>query len=335
MSKFAALSTLLVAVLACGLLAAPAQAVQRARTFVASYGSDSNPCTFGSPCKTFQHAVDVVAAGGEVTAIDSAGFGPISISHAVTITSPAGIEAGIVAVAGGDAIDINAGSTDAIILRGLTLNGSGVGYNGVVFTSGASLTVSDCVVENFAYSASDHTGNGILIVPSTNDIFYFDINNSVVANNQNIGIYYHPPSGVPLMYGTINHVTANSNIWSAMTFDTTLAGASVTYVTVSNSVASNTGRDGIYADLNSAAGATMTVMVDNVAISNGGDSGILAYHTVHVLLSHSAISGNLYGIGNSTSPNTFYSYGDNRINGNGTDIGVGGGFTAMTSAPTK
>src|SRR5215469_11342709 len=92
--------------LACSLATTPAKA--RARVFVASYGSDSNPCTFGSPCKTFQHAHDVVDAGGEVTAIDSAGFGPISITKAVTITSPAGVEAGIVPLAGGDGIDINA-----------------------------------------------------------------------------------------------------------------------------------------------------------------------------------------------------------------------------------
>jgi len=35
-------------------------------------------------------------AGGEVTAIDSAGFGPINITKAVTITSPDGVEAGVV-----------------------------------------------------------------------------------------------------------------------------------------------------------------------------------------------------------------------------------------------
>src|SRR5580704_14130793 len=76
---------------------APSHAAARDRVFVASYGSDSNPCTFGSPCKTFQQAVNVVADSGEVTAIDSAGFGPLSISNkSVTITSPAGIEAGIV-----------------------------------------------------------------------------------------------------------------------------------------------------------------------------------------------------------------------------------------------
>src|SRR6266849_4413627 len=113
--------------LAATLPAIPAHA--RARVFVASYGSDSNPCTFLAPCRNFQQAVNVVDAGGEVTAIDSAGFGPISISHAVTITSPNGVEAGIVTVAGGNAIDITAGPSDAFVLRGLTLNGGGIAYN--------------------------------------------------------------------------------------------------------------------------------------------------------------------------------------------------------------
>jgi hypothetical protein len=56
--------------------------------FVASYGSDANPCTFLSPCRNFQQGVNVVDSGGEVTAIDSAGFGPLLIDRAVTITSP-------------------------------------------------------------------------------------------------------------------------------------------------------------------------------------------------------------------------------------------------------
>ena len=54
-----------------------------ARFFVASYGNDADQCTFGSPCKTFQHAVDVADAGGEVTAIDGAGYGAITITKAV------------------------------------------------------------------------------------------------------------------------------------------------------------------------------------------------------------------------------------------------------------
>src|SRR6516225_9884271 len=132
--------TLLAAALTCSLFSVPAQA-QRARVFVASYGNDNNPCTFGSPCKTFQQAVNVVDPGGEITAIDSAGFGPISINKAVSITSPNGVEAGIVPISGGNAITIGAGPNDAVELYGLTVDGSGVGNNGIVFTSGAKLTI--------------------------------------------------------------------------------------------------------------------------------------------------------------------------------------------------
>src|SRR6202167_738463 len=88
---------------ACSLFAMPAKAAARDRVFVASYGNDANPCTFGSPCKTFQNALGVVAPGGEITAIDSAGFGPVTINKAITITSPNGVEAGIAAAAGLDA----------------------------------------------------------------------------------------------------------------------------------------------------------------------------------------------------------------------------------------
>ena len=58
-----------------------------------------------------------------------------SITKAVTITSPDGVEAGIVPAAGRDAIDINARPCDSVVLRGLTLNGSDIAFNGVVFNS--------------------------------------------------------------------------------------------------------------------------------------------------------------------------------------------------------
>ena len=131
--------TLLAAVFVCTHFATHAHAAARDRVFVASYGSDSNPCTFGSPCKTFQQAVNTVAPGGEVTAIDSAGFGPITITQSVTITSPDGVEAGIVAAANGNAITINAPPTSInVVLRGLTLDGANVGSNGIVWGDPAS-----------------------------------------------------------------------------------------------------------------------------------------------------------------------------------------------------
>jgi hypothetical protein len=284
--------------LACTLYAAPAQA--RARVFVASYGNDANPCTFGSPCKTFQHAHDVVDAGGEVTAIDSAGFGPINITKAVTITSPDGVEAGIVPGTYGDGIDINAGPGDTIVLRGLTIEGSANGFNGIVFNSGASLTVTNCVVQHFYVQAGfdNVLGNGIFIVP-TSSTASFAITNTMVLNNS-VGIY-------ALANGVVDHVVITSNSWGIV------GNSGQGVVAISNSVVSNSVQDGIIAE------AALT-SIDNVSVVNNGANGIVADGSAKVLLGRSVITGNGIGVLNSTTGNTLYTYKDNRIYGNGTDI---------------
>jgi len=184
---------------ACTFATAPAHA--RARVFVASYGNDANPCTFGSPCKTFQQAVNVVDAGGEVTAIDSAGFGPINITKSVSITSPAGIEAGIVPTAGGNAITIAAGAENEINLRGLIIEGSFTGATGIVFSSGGTLTIQDTVVRDFINS-------GIGLTP--NSSAHFAVSNTSVINNGGHGIFFQPSGGQPV-FATFNRVEAYHN----------------------------------------------------------------------------------------------------------------------------
>ena len=163
----------------------PAQA-QRARVFVASYGSDSNPCSFTQPCRTFQAAVTAVLAGGEVTAIDSAGFSPMTINKAVTITSPPGIEAGIAPSAGGTAITIAAGPTDVVVLRGLTLEGAATGQTEIAFADGAGLEILDCVIRNF-------TQTGISVGPGT--FISLLISNTRVLDNPTAGIALEPAQG--------------------------------------------------------------------------------------------------------------------------------------------
>src|SRR5262249_32923042 len=62
----------------------PLQA-QPARVFVAAQGSDANACTFAAPCRTFQHAHDVVAANGEIDVLEPAGYGAVIIIKAISI----------------------------------------------------------------------------------------------------------------------------------------------------------------------------------------------------------------------------------------------------------
>jgi hypothetical protein len=304
--------TILATALVCSLASVPAYA--RARVFVASYGSDANPCTFGSPCKTFQHAHDVVDAGGEVTAIDSAGFGPINIMKAVTITSPDGVEAGIVPAVGGNAIAINAPAGDTVVLRGLTLDGSGVAANGIVFNSGGSLRVVNCVAQNFVFINGIQSGFGILIQPSSGTV-EFVITDTKVSNNVNAGIGYLP-SGSPNTRGVIDRVVASSNL-VGINVATTGSSGDVMLAAISNSITSNNDNVGIYVTNNPS--GTFLLSIDNIS-ATGNATGISAANTSTVLLGRSVITGNNIGVENGTA--TFFTYKDNRISGNysGTDI---------------
>jgi hypothetical protein len=305
--RIAVSMTVLATTLACSLASAPAHA--RARVFVASYGNDSNPCTFLSPCKTFQQAVNVVDPGGEVTAIDSAGFGPINITKAVTIASPAGVEAGIAAPASSSAaIGINAGTSDIINLSGLTLDGANVHDSvGLQFASGASLNIRDSVIRNFDCC-------GINFAPSqptntTQNQFYMS-HTLVSNNNEGVQIY---PSGIGTTLGVFDHVAMVNNKSDGVTFS---ANATQTIsFTVTESVVANNNVGIIAASNNS--GALVNIMVRNSTIANNslglsaeGNSGATIFVT------RSAITGNTTGWNTLAGSAMVLSYADNTIDGN-------------------
>src|SRR5215471_667232 len=96
-------------------------AFAQTRVFVSGSGSDANPCTLAAPCRSFQQAHNTVLAGGEIVALDAAGYGPLNITKALTVTA-IGIEASITSNSTTPtAITINAGTSDVVTIRGLTL----------------------------------------------------------------------------------------------------------------------------------------------------------------------------------------------------------------------
>ena len=310
MTKLASLLTLLTTVLVCLLPSAPALAL-RDRVFVASYGSDTNPCTFGSPCKTFQQAVDVVAPGGEVTAIDSAGFGTMTIIHAVTVTSPNGIEAGIAAPASGAAaITINAGSNDVVSLNGLTLDGDAVTTTkGILFNSGGGLQIQNSVIRNFEY--------GIDFVPSASS--QLSVFNTLVANNALHAIYI-APTGSGTTVAVLRFVEMLNNLNSGLIVGSS-AGQTVN-VTVSDCVSANNNNAGIGAG--SSNGTPLNVTVRNCIITGNQNTGVVAEASAGnngtgttLSVARSTITGN--GTGWFASQGAAVtSFGDNNISNNGT-----------------
>jgi len=290
---------LLATAVACSFATAPAHA--RARVFVASYGNDANPCTFGSPCKTFQQAVNVVDAGGEVTAIDSAGFGPINISKAVTITSPDGVEAGIVpAVSGGNSITINAGPGDDVSLSGLTMDGGGTG-NGILFDSGKSLTVENSRMRHFTH--------GILFQPNASSSL--TVSNSLLSANYD-GIIAIP-TGSGSFTIVINRGEAINNINNGIEVDGNNCTGTVN-VTVSDSVVSGNTDAGIFGGTDSSHAPT-TIMVFRSVIANNSTGLFSSGVGATLFLAYSTVTGNAGGW--AAGPGVLQSYGNNSINGNG------------------
>src|SRR6266480_6070986 len=92
------------------------------RSFVASSGSDSNPCSRDLPCRSFNTAIGATTAGGEVVALDSAGYGVASINGSITIVGAPCVHAGVSAFTG-SAITVNAGTTNVVTVRNLYING--------------------------------------------------------------------------------------------------------------------------------------------------------------------------------------------------------------------
>src|ERR1041384_3149945 len=95
---------------------------QASRTWVSGVGDDANPCSRTAPCKTFAGAISKTAAGGEIDALDPAGYGAVTITKAMTIDGGGGQGASGL-VAGTNGIAVQAGASDVVILRNLRING--------------------------------------------------------------------------------------------------------------------------------------------------------------------------------------------------------------------
>jgi hypothetical protein len=130
---------------------------QATRTWVSGVGDDANPCSRTAPCKTFAGAISKTAAGGEISVLDPGGFGGVTITKSITLDGD-GTLAGILA-ANTNAIIINAGANDVIVLRNISLHGGGTGTNGIRFLAGGSLVVEHCEFTGFLQNNIDVSQN--------------------------------------------------------------------------------------------------------------------------------------------------------------------------------
>ena len=276
------------------------------RTFVSGLGSDANLCTRSAPCRSFQRAHDLVDSGGEVIAIDSAGYGPVAITKSVTIIGD-GVYAGINTNALNAILIATPGIT--VNLRSLIIAGLGTADRGIYATDFTVLHIENCIISGFVME-------GILVAPSGGGPRRVNIEDSIVRNNQSIGIVLDGIAST--LKATVERTRMEKNNSG---LDSRGTGATVI---IRGCLASGNTGSGFAAEL----GGVLNI---EKGVSSNNGTGISASVGATVTVSDSMVTNNT-GVGFSSStipPSTFLSRGNNTVAGNN----GGGAQTSGTISP--
>ena len=238
------LSVMLRSIVVCAAIicaATPVLATTYTRTWVSGKGVDSTDCgPIAAPCRTLQRAYFNTNAAGEINILDGAGYGSLDITKPISIVNDGAGVAGVLASAGSPGINISTGANDTVILRGLTIEGAGVGSNGIRFTNGGSLTISNVTIQGFTQTNGDGSiGNGIYLRPGSGSP-RVAITNTNISDNGFAAIRYKPSSGGKIFVDR----TVMANNAHGFVGDTTSSSSEPSYVMITNSVAANNNSNG-------------------------------------------------------------------------------------------
>lgn len=187
-------ATLLLAVLSATVLAQHAAAAGASRTWVSGVGDDAYPCSRTAPCKTLAVAISRTAEGGEINAVDSGGFGAVTITHGITIDLSS-VEGGILNPAT-NGITVNVPANEDVILRGLDIVGAKTfpvpatgcanqGINGIRILSARSVTIENTTI-------TEQSNSAIEIIPGATTNPKVFVNGVTMRNNCINGINVAP-----------------------------------------------------------------------------------------------------------------------------------------------
>ena len=285
------------------------------RTFVASTGLDTNPCSRTSPCRSFAAALVETAPSGEIIVLDSAGYGPVTIGQSVSIISPASVYAGVTATSGDGIMISGTGQSDIVVLHGLTINGGGTGSVGVWAGDGTtSIAIGEVHVESCNIAGFS---NGIVVSPNSDS--YLFVSDTLVRGIGTYGVIASP-TGIGTARVAVDRLRAERIGFTAVAFFGTQAMG-----TVANSLFGGNS-NAIYAQGG-------TIDVDHCTIVQNM-LGISAAMNGSVRVSNTVIVSN--GIGLSGSSVLTRITGDpvnpvktNTLTGNTTNGSFGGTFTAQ------
>lgn len=317
------------------------------RTFVSTGGSDGNPCSLAQPCRSFASAIAQTDPGGELIVLDSGGYGAVAVTKAVSIVAPPGVYAGI-SVFSGDGVTVNAGASDTVVLRGLSINGQG-GATGVNVLQAARVRVESCTISGLSGSGIVHAAgaaevialdsvvrdngasglrlavSGRLVVDHTrsehNGAYGLDVAPSVaitpamatVSDSVFVG---NAQSGVNVVAGVANsrafiHIERSilsQNTGDGFSASTQASGAVAVVMLSRNAISRNFGAG---ASIAGTVAGTMTAHFSDNAIASNNNGGLHADGGAEVEASANAFASNAVTDMLQTNGATFITFGDN------------------------
>jgi hypothetical protein len=288
--------------------------------WVSSNGSDANNCSQTSPCATF---AGVIGKGGfsQINCLGSGNYGALNAAT-LSITSSIIIDCGegnvgemqISTIAGGNAaININASSALTVVLRHLSLNGSGVSGSGTygIFTQSfpsGTLIVENCTIHGFGAGGIEFDpslGRGTLVV-----------SNSLLYGNGGESIKVAPSSGqiASVAIDGVKIINGADGL--------SLEGAGVVAGTIRHSLVGLNSNVGIFV---SATGGVFFSVEESTIVDNLQQGIRTTSAAAIVNVGASTIGGN--GTGVRSDAGSIISFGNNQMSANGSN----GTFTSTTA----
>ena len=295
--------------LAVALGSSPALALNT-RSFVASFGSDASTCARTQPCRTLQVAHDKTVAGGEVNMIDVAGFGTLVITKSLSVVNDGVGSAGVLVPPGVDGVTVNAGSNDIVNLRGLMIEGAGIGGSGITILSAKAVTIQRCTIHNLV--------NHGIVVLNANPV-QVTVSDTYIAGVGLVGVVVQP-TGTTTVTAVLNRLEVyNSGSHGIAPMGNQTFG--VSKMTVIDTISAQNGGHGFYVYENSCSSGNSSVLqLIRVNAHHNAPVGVEADGSCASLVLTGATLLDYpfpYALSNGATGST---YGDNAMQGWGDDL---------------
>jgi hypothetical protein len=299
-----------------GALSMPA----RAQFYVANNGTGT-ACTLAAPCRTLQAAYIAASASSfvpEIKCLTAGDYAEMIVTTSVTVDCTG---TGGAIIASGTAVAINGTTPVVVTLRGLVLQGVGLGPTAVAFNGSGELHVENCRISGWqghgiGIGIDFHPASGANTLAVIDSIFDF---NGLSASGGGIVVQ---PTGSASAHAVIEGSKFTSNTYGI--FANGMGTTGIIIVQIKDTVVANSTFDGISAFTSN---TITSVTVDHSSSLLNGGNGILSQGAGgFVNLANSTVMSNVMGL-KTLNGGSIVSYQNNQLSGNVTD----GAATAVVS----